>query len=110
MPLMTLKAVAEDLGLSSEQSVRNLVARGELTIVRVTMTGTRGSPRIDSEDLASFKRRLAERARRGDAEAAAKKSSPASPLPPVRRQPRRPAPVPPALRALRRPGAVKHFE
>lgn len=62
MPLLTLEQVAADLGLKSVQSVRNLAARGEITIVPLLITGTRGSPRVDSADLEAYKRRLRERA------------------------------------------------
>ena len=88
MPYLTLEQVAAELGLKSVQSVRNIAARGELTIVhlqasaaprriRVTYTKDthgkpiepktrvrtlRGSPRVDSAVLEAYKARLAARA------------------------------------------------
>lgn len=58
MPLLTLKRAAEELGLKSEQSVRNLADRGEFKILKVKITGARGSPRVDSADLEAYQRRL----------------------------------------------------
>ncbi len=58
MPLMTIDDVMKDLRLKSRQSVYNLAASGELKILHLLISGHRGSPRIDADDLAAYKHRL----------------------------------------------------
>jgi hypothetical protein len=82
--LWSLKKVADELGFKSVQSVRNLSARGELTIVHLpVVAGAKrkvGPSRIDSEQVL----RLRARALAGRMEHSA--VVPLAPAPPRRRR------------------------
>ncbi len=64
MPLLTLKAVADELGYKSVQSVYNLAEKGELTITHLPNAGgskrAKGPPRVDSKFVEALKTRISE--------------------------------------------------
>ena len=101
MPLLTLKQAADELGLKSEQSIRNLARRGEFRILQVRIEGTRGSPRVDSRELEEYVRRL---------KSASESGTPSGPAPgPVRRPTTRPK-SPNRTRQPRGRAPLMHFE
>ena len=111
MPLMTLKAVADELGYKSVQSVYNLAAKGELTISHLPNAGgskrAKGPPRVDSRFVDALKQRTAEGGARQDDSDAPPGSAGAR----VAAAVGRPGPAPKVKRPRRKPlGTLIHFE
>lgn len=105
MALWSLKKVADELGFKSVQSVRNLAARGELTIVHLPVVAGEkrkvGPSRIDSEQVLRLRSRILAGRSTSPAEPEERRSASVPIAAPVRVRVHKP-------RRSRRP--VMHFE